>query len=118
MGRVDYSSTLAILLVLVVLIIVYRCIMGAAMNRLMHKYGYSGSWFSYGFFGGIIRYIVRRNKLANEAKEDFALSKYKTEVHNNPANMNVGDWQCTCGRTNASYVTTCVCGKNKNEVVK
>lgn len=25
-------------------------------------------------------------------------------------------WQCTCGRTNANYVTSCVCGKNKGSV--
>lgn len=29
-----------------------------------------------------------------------------------------GGWKCSCGRGNASYVTTCSCGKNKREVVK
>ena len=26
-----------------------------------------------------------------------------------------GGWICDCGRTNASYVSTCVCGRTKNE---
>lgn len=29
-----------------------------------------------------------------------------------------GKWRCTCGRINYSYVSTCVCGNNKSEVLK
>lgn len=25
-------------------------------------------------------------------------------------------WNCSCGRTNATYVSTCACGKNKNDI--
>lgn len=25
-------------------------------------------------------------------------------------------WKCSCGRLNANYISTCVCGKNKREV--
>lgn len=27
-----------------------------------------------------------------------------------------GGWECTCGRVNQFFVSTCVCGKNKREV--
>ena len=27
-----------------------------------------------------------------------------------------GSWQCTCGRKNMSYVSTCSCGKNKRDL--
>lgn len=28
-----------------------------------------------------------------------------------------GSWTCTCGRVNASYVSSCFCGKSKREVM-
>ena len=28
-----------------------------------------------------------------------------------------GSWNCTCGRKNSSYVSTCTCGTNKREIV-
>lgn len=28
-----------------------------------------------------------------------------------------GSWACTCGRVNANYVTTCMCGKKKADVL-
>ena len=27
-----------------------------------------------------------------------------------------GSWVCTCGETNAKYVSTCACGKNKRDI--
>lgn len=27
------------------------------------------------------------------------------------------EWKCSCGRVNADYITTCVCGKSKREAV-
>ena len=27
-----------------------------------------------------------------------------------------GSWNCSCGRKNSSYVSTCTCGKNKREI--
>lgn len=29
-----------------------------------------------------------------------------------------GGWKCSCGRVQASYVSTCTCGKNKREVLR
>ena len=29
-----------------------------------------------------------------------------------------GQWRCTCGRLNQKYVSTCVCGVNKRDVIK
>ncbi|MBQ9968141.1 MAG: hypothetical protein IJO88_05415 [Oscillospiraceae bacterium] len=28
-----------------------------------------------------------------------------------------GSWNCTCGRKNSSYVSTCACGKQKREII-
>ena len=27
-----------------------------------------------------------------------------------------GGWECSCGRVNADYVSTCACGKSKHEI--
>ena len=36
------------------------------------------------------------------------------EVHNRQL-MASGGWKCSCGRTNADYISTCACGKGKHE---
>ena len=44
----------------------------------------------------------------------------KAEAEKNPpiATLNTdGSWQCTCGRKHQSYVTSCVCGTNKRDVL-
>ena len=38
----------------------------------------------------------------------------KKETGNIPADS----WKCTCGRVNASYVSTCPCGINRREIQK
>lgn len=30
--------------------------------------------------------------------------------------MSSGGWRCSCGRANASYVSTCACGKSRRDV--
>ena len=41
----------------------------------------------------------------------------RNPVYPSPLASN-GSWLCSCGRTNAAYVSTCVCGTNKREVLK
>ena len=36
--------------------------------------------------------------------------EYKTTTEN-------GEWRCTCGRINRSYISTCACGKSKIDVI-
>ena len=56
---------------------------------------------------------VRENSTSSEKPADKAPVKKATPVFTPPSN-----WTCTCGRVNASYVSTCNCGVNKREVVK
>ncbi len=39
--------------------------------------------------------------------------KENFESQNNARLMANGGWTCSCGRVNASYVSTCACGKSK-----
>lgn len=95
--------------------------------------GYShSSYFWCCFFLGITGYIMVA------ALPDLSLYSAIREVEkktnapksNTPAspsaprspNYNVsahtpGNWTCTCGRVNASYVSSCFCGKSKREVM-
>ena len=51
-----------------------------------------------------VRAMVRKLKSANNTS--FA----DTNILQN------GGWKCDCGRINASYVSSCVCGKNKRQL--
>ena len=42
----------------------------------------------------------------------------KAEEHSIPVAPPVGEWKCSCGRTNADYVSSCVCGNSKHSQIK
>lgn len=65
-------------------------------------------------------YSIRRK---NEPNDDYEVefdddyenefsSKYKVVTHNQ-GNHNTVGWRCSCGRENAPYVTSCVCGESR-----
>ena len=39
----------------------------------------------------------------------------RSSSQNIDSSNSAGSWTCACGRVNASYVTTCTCGKNKHD---
>lgn len=39
------------------------------------------------------------------------------QVDSYPSTPPQGGWVCSCGRTNASYVSSCSCGKNKRDIL-
>ena len=63
------------------------------------------SWFIVGF-GQLIEDTRNTNEM---------ISAYIAHSYNHEAEiMRNGGWNCSCGRVNASYVSTCACGKNKS----
>lgn len=51
-------------------------------------------------------------------QQDSAFQNAVIKETQRPAGVNYnGSWNCTCGRKNFSYVSTCTCGKNKREVI-
>ena len=97
-------------------IIIVGCIFGAVTKTMNENKGYYGG-FWWGFFLGWIGIVVIACKKENvsgnhyyESEADRALSSYAAEKNNQNLMMQ-GGWRCLeCGRTNASYVTTCICG--------
>ena len=45
------------------------------------------------------------------------LQAYADEMPQPPPRPNLPNWHCSCGRENQHYVSTCVCGKNKRDMI-
>lgn len=106
-----------------VMIIIYiiKCIIyGITINIIIENKGYEENWFFYGaIFGTLAIFValskpvnptvyVTRGELSEEMKKlvdiYFDTEKNKSELDK---------WHCQCGRTNASYVGTCGCGRKR-----
>ena len=92
-----------------------------------------GSWLLYGF-GELIEATCENRDITNEILQCVATESDENE----PAPVTVvrgstrvptreaektttvlsGGWECACGRANAPYVSTCVCGLTKHEAAK
>ncbi len=109
-----------ILFVYFIFALIVQIIFGIVTLKMNENKGYYGG-FWWGFFLGWIGIVViackRENVRSNycyNSEADRALSSYAIEKHNQQL-MIQGGWKCAeCGRTNANYVTTCVCGISKN----
>lgn len=99
--------------------LIVSCLFGLATIRINENKGYYGG-FWWGFFLGWLGVIVILCKPDNtrsyyyNKESDDALSAYAAEKSAQRL-VREDDWKCPeCGRTNASYVTTCICGIPKN----
>lgn len=86
--------------------IIMLCIFGAISKHINESKGYYGG-FAWGFWLGIIGIIVVACRPENRSSyihmDDYAHMDYENE------------WKCyACGRINQNYVTTCLCGCDKN----
>ena len=93
------------------------CIFGAITKSINESKGYDGG-FAWGFWLGWIGIIVVacRQPVLYVPKESIIvpsnnsrLPSYTISYHTPAAD----GWQCRCGRYNARYVSSCVCGLKK-----
>ena len=77
---------------------------GFATAAVRDRKGYGRRWFWFGFFLGLIPFIIA---CAIPAKKDDDEYDYLQSA------VSGEGWQCSCGRTNAVYVSTCTCGLSK-----
>lgn len=89
--------------------IILGCIFGAITKYLNEKNGYFGG-FAWGFWLGIIGIIIVlcRQPAYRSAKESI-MRPVEKPVPNT--------WKCSCGRYNAMYISSCVCGLNKHQAL-
>lgn len=57
------------------------------------------------------------NNKAIDSANTRRINDIERSVHNEQL-LASGGWECSCGRVQADYVSTCSCGKNKREVLR
>lgn len=110
-GSLDFLSDhlLAILLTELLLNIIIGCIFGAITKRINENKGYYGG-FAWGFWLWWIGIIVVACRRSAYGTPEEAVARPEQIPHDS--------WKCKCGRYNAHYVSSCVCGSNKMRMEK
>ena len=94
--------------------VIMAIIFGIVSKTINENKGYYGG-FAWGFWLGIIGIIVVACKPENKSRESFAEKIYNDDLRKERI-VSEGGWKCNrCGRTNASYTTTCICGTSEKE---
>ena len=94
--------------------VIMAIIFGIVSKTINENKGYYGG-FAWGFWLWIIGVIVVACKPENKSRESFAEKIYNDDLRKERI-VSEGGWKCNrCGRTNASYITTCVCGITEKE---
>lgn len=86
---------------------------GFATNYVIKEKGYDEEWFWLGFVFQLMAFVVAWVKLPyDQTAEGQRVKKQISEIRQRDT-LQAGGWNCSCGRLNAAYVTSCTCGKNK-----
>lgn len=113
------------IVVWIIVVIVHGIFWGSMAQSAADRKGLGPNWFLCGFFLGPIGYLVAkvqddRFPKTYTSPEVKARVRYKPsyeQQRNNPqAAIQNNFWTCSCGRVNASYITTCACGKMREEI--
>ena len=102
--------------IVLIVYIVQGLIFGVAVNTIIANKGYHENWFWGGFFFGIIALIVAASRPPKpyEPMRESPLLRRSGEQKG----VSSGCWQCVfCNSINANNVTTCSCGKSREEAV-
>lgn len=96
--------------------IIQGIIFGVATNKIIENKGYYDNWFWWGFFFGIIALLVAMSKPQKLSYEEETYISQITKEKNNENILSEGGWKCAfCYKINPNYVTSCSCGKNKDD---
>ncbi len=102
------------IIVFIVVYIIYGTIWGVATNKILENKGYDENWFIWGFIFGIVAMLVALSK-----PDMYSSAIYDNELLNKGRRENIlldGGWECAfCHCLNKAYVTSCRCGKSKEE---
>lgn len=94
-------------------LIIGSVIWGFATQAVINNKGYNENWFWWGFFFGIIGFIIALTK-PQCPKSEFAADSYDNLRRISAEQNAPGSWRCKkCGKFNASYIGTCACGCSK-----
>ena len=98
----------------------HSIIFGVATDVVIKNKGYYDNWFWWGFFFGTVALIVawaKPQRITHGTPSRYSEAPfYKNTPTHDEQLLSDGGWACSCGMVNASYVSTCCCGKNKRDV--
>ena len=103
--------------------LIWGLIWGFATAGVRDRKGYGRRWFWFGFFLGFIPFIIacaiperHYDDWSGSSHTDYTQFLPSQQEKYQARNVVAGDgWQCSCGRTNAAYVSTCTCGLSKRQ---
>lgn len=109
----DEGNSLLTLIVFLIVYVIQGCIFGYATKKIIENKRYQENWFWWGFFFGIIALLVALSKPElHSTYEEQSFLHGLTEDRI----MREGGWECAyCHRKNEGIITTCSCGKSKDE---
>ncbi len=92
---------------------------GFATAAVRERKGYGRRWFWFGFFLGLIPFIIAC-AIPKKPEEYSPYNPNADLTHilgsQQEKILTGGDgWQCSCGRSNAAFVSTCTCGLSKRQ---
>ena len=108
----------------------WALIWGFATAGVRDKKGYGRNWFWFGFFLGLVPFIIacaipeRKTESDLSGEVERLLSVNGSSEPNQSVfagedyvqqTVEAGGWLCICGRANPGYVSTCSCGRNKRQ---
>lgn len=114
------GDALGIYLISLIISLVISCVFGLITKAINENKGYYGG-FAWGFFLGWIGILVVALRQAPyyASTESIIVSKQdglpSQAITSQPTDS--GSWKCSCGRCNADYMRTCVCGMQKRDVL-
>lgn len=96
--------------------IVWGLAWGFATAGVRERKGYGRRWFWFGFFLGWVPFIIACAIPAKPVDPDEERDRLLADQEARKYHAgNVSGWQCSCGRVNATYVSTCTCGLGKRQ---
>ena len=101
-------------------LLVWAIIWGFATREVIYAKGYKENWFVWGFFFGIIAFIVACCKEREQRYESqYNYSDAMNFITGGNKNVVQSSWICgCCGTINQAYTGTCRCGRTKEENIK
>ena len=113
-----------------ILAFAWSLIWGFATAGVRDRKGYGRNWFWFGFFLGLVPFIIACAIPERKTESDFSGEVERLLCVNGSSEpkqsvfaggeyvqqtVEAGGWQCICGRANPGYVSTCSCGRNKRQ---
>ena len=108
----------------ILILIINGVIWGVATQVVIYHKGYEENGFWWGFFFGLIAFIVACVRPREMDYTEFnsymnyqkSLSEAADQAQNEKTLLE-GGWTCACGNVHAAYVSSCSCGANKREAL-